>query len=176
LSDDAVVSRRQIIDDQLYAHFITFSCDRRRRLLSLDEPKRIILKVLRQELQRISAKCVGYVIMPDHVHSIIWFSTPGCLSQFMHAWKRYSSRLIRQWYRVQKMRYFEKAEFGERFWQPKYHAFAIYDERKLAEKLEYMHNNPVRAGLVETAADWLWSSARWYARRITVGVPIEWVR
>jgi putative transposase len=114
----------------------------------------------------------------DHARScpaIVWFPKPGCLSGFMHEWKRYSSRVIREWYRDQKMRYFEKAEFGKRFWQPKYHAFAIYDEKKLAEKLDYMHLNPVRAGLVVRAMDWPWSSARWYANRQSVGVPIECV-
>jgi len=38
-----------------------------------------------------------------------------------------------------------------------------------------MHTNPVKAGLVERADDWRWSSARWYTRRQTVGVPISWI-
>jgi len=39
-------ARRQIIDDLLYAHFITFSVFQRRRLLDHDHPKRILLGVL----------------------------------------------------------------------------------------------------------------------------------
>ena len=128
------------------AHFITFSCDKRRRLLSLDQPKRIVLGVLSQELKRVTAKCVGFVVMPDHVHAIVWFPKPGCLSGFMHEWKRYSSRVIREWYRHEQMRYFEKSEFGDRFWQPKYHVFTIYGEKKLVEKLDYMHL--IRSALV----------------------------
>jgi putative transposase len=50
--------------------------------------------------------------------------------------------------------------------------FQIYSERKLEEKLDYIHQNPVRADLVERAADWPWSSARWYLRGERVGVPI----
>ena len=38
-----------------------------------------------------------------------------------------------------------------------------------------MHMNPVRMGLVEQAADWRWSSARWYDFGESVGVPIDWV-
>ena len=37
-----------------------------------------------------------------------------------------------------------------------------------------MHMNPVRAGLVEKAVDWKWSSARWYDDRNPVGLPIRW--
>src|SRR5262245_3970725 len=117
------MARRKIIDDELFAHFITFSCDRRRRLLNLDQPKRIVLGALNQELRRCDGKCVGFVIMPDHVHALVWFPRTGQLSGFMHEWKRYSSRMVREWYREQNLRYFERADFGNRFWQPKYYAF-----------------------------------------------------
>jgi len=43
------------------------------------------------------------------------------------------------------------------------------------EKLNYLHLNPVRAGLVEKAVDWRWSSARWYEQRRSVEVPIQWI-
>jgi REP-associated tyrosine transposase len=166
---------RRIIDDELYAHYVTFSCDRRRRLLDLDQPKRFALGVLDQEIKRVAASCVGFVVMPDHVHAIVWFPQRGCLSGFMHEWKRYSSRLIRAWYLQQEMRYFEEAEFGNRFWLPKYYSFEIESSRKLAEKLDYMHLNPVRAGLVQRAVNWPWSSARWYVEHRNVGVDLRWV-
>ena len=38
-----------------------------------------------------------------------------------------------------------------------------------------MHLNPVRAGLVDKAVNWQWSSARWYELGRIVGVPIQWV-
>ena len=40
------------------------------------------------------------------------------------------------------------------------------------EKIEYMHNNPVEAKLVEYALDWNWSSARFYELGEAVGVTI----
>jgi REP-associated tyrosine transposase len=175
VDNDAMMHSRQIFDDQLYAHFVTFSCDRRRRLLCLEQPKRIVLGVLSQEIRRQSAKCVGFVIMPDHVHAIVWFPAPGRLSVFMHEWKRFSSRLIREWYEAQKMNYFEVAPVCNRFWMPKYHSFEIYGRPKLEEKLDYMHLNPVRAGLVAHACGWAWSSARWYLEGKNVGVALSWV-
>jgi putative transposase len=64
---------------------------------------------------------------------------------------------------------------GERLWQPRYYSVEIFSRRKLEEKLQYMHLNPVRKGYVRKASDWKWSSARWYERQQTVGIPIEWV-
>lgn len=167
--------RRRQFDDRLYAHFVTFSVHRRRRLLDHDFPKRIVLGVLNDELESFAAKCVGFVVMPDHMHAIIWLPAPGQLSSFMHAWKRKSSFHIRNWYREHAPNYFEGFGEGKRFWLPKYFPFEIYSRRKMEEKLKYTHENPVRAGLVTRAVDWPWSSARWYLEGRSVGVPIEWV-
>ena len=70
---------------------------------------------------------------------------------------------------------FRQCHPADRFWQPKYYSFEIYGQAKLLEKLKYIHENPVRHGLVEQAIDWKWSSARWYEWRSSVGVPIEWI-
>ena len=55
------------------------------------------------------------------------------------------------------------------------YSFEIYETAKLEEKLQYMHENPVRAGLVKRPTDWRWSSARWHEWWRTVGVPIHWI-
>jgi putative transposase len=49
----------------------------------------------------------------------------------------------------------------------------VFSEKKLEEKLDYMHLNPVRRGLVLRAVDWKWSSARWYLQRKSVGIKIQ---
>jgi len=168
-----MTEKRRIVDDQLYSHFITFSVYKRRRLLDHDSPKRIVLGVLNFVLQKHSAQCAGFVLMPDHVHALIWFSETNQLSRFMHEWKRQSSLKIRQWYRRQAVNYSANFEEGDKFWQPKYYAFSIYERHKLIEKLQYIHLNPVRAGLVDAAVDWPWSSARFYERQQSVGVPVR---
>ena len=167
--------KRRIIDGELYAHFVTFSVDQRRRLLDHDHPKRIVLGALDALLTKTVSKCVGFVLMPDHVHAVLWFSETGQLSRFMHEWKRQSSLKIRKWYREQADHYASFFSECDRFWQPKYYSFEIFGRKKLEEKLNYMHLNPVRRGYVDRAVDWKWSSARWYAEGKTVGVPIEWV-
>jgi len=167
--------QRRRFDDRRYVHFVTFSVYKRRRLLDLDQPKRIVLGVLDHLLKTMSARCVGFVLMPNHVHALVWLPEPKDLTRFLHGWERMSSFRIRQWYAEHASNYFADFGPGERFWQPKSYIFHIHSERKLQEKLDYMHLNPVRAGLVLKAEEWRWSSARWYLLRQTVGVPITWM-
>src|SRR5947209_12268366 len=108
-----VMADRRICDDSLCAHFLTFSCERRRRLLDHDHPKRVVLSVLGEQLAHQAARCAGFVVMPDHVHAVIWLPEPGQLSRFMHEWKRRSSYQIRAWYRAGEARYFDRADFGD---------------------------------------------------------------
>ncbi len=163
------------IDDALYAHFITFSCYHRRRLLDHDQPKRIVLGILNAELERHAARCVGFVLMPDHVHAIVWFPKTGQLSGFMRLWKGRSSAQIKECFAGELAEYSKRFPVTDPVWQVRYYSFEIDSGKKLREKLDYMHWNPVRAGLVLRPDEWRWSSARWYLERRTVGVPIEWV-
>jgi REP element-mobilizing transposase RayT len=48
-------------------------------------------------------------------------------------------------------------------WQEGYHAKLISSEEMVRQKIEYIHHNPVRAGLAEKPEDWLYSSSRNYA-------------
>ena len=61
----------------------------------------------------------------------------------------------------------------EPVWQPRYYDFNVYSPKMARQKLEYMHFNPVRAGLVEKPEDWLHGSARWYLLKKPVGVLID---
>lgn len=81
---------------------------------------------------------------------------------------------IRNWYCEIAESNPTKFDEGDRFWTPKYYSFEIYSDQKLEEKLDTRRLNPVRAGLVERAIDWKWSSARKYILNKTVGVPIQW--
>lgn len=93
----------------------------------------------------------------------------------LHGWKRMSSFRIRDWYAEHAPDYFAGFGLGERFWQPKSYTFHGYSTAKTLEKLDYLHQNPVKAGLVARAVDWRWSSARWYILHRSVGVPITWI-
>ena len=164
----------RIDDSQLFAHFVTFSCKNRRRLLDSDRAKQIVLGVLNSELAKHSARCIGFVVMPDHVHALIWFPKPGQLSAFMQQWKQRSAFALKQLFCTRFTQYARWVE-NDAVWQARYFAFHICSRAKVEEKLNYMHMNPVRAGFVQTACEWKFSSARWYEERRSVGVQITWV-
>ena len=79
-------------------------------------------------------------------------------------------------FRSEFRNYWAEVPDSDPIWQPRYYGFNIWSRRKVEEKLDYMHGNPVRAGLVEKAVDWKWSSARWYVEGKSVGLPIRWPR
>jgi hypothetical protein len=50
-------------------------------------------------------------------------------------------------------------------WQARYFDFTCRRTRDIANKLDYIHDNPVKAGLVRHAGEWRWSSAGFYSKR-----------
>ena len=122
--------RQRIFDDELFAHFVTFSCYRRRRLLDHDRAKKIVLGVLNSQLQKQNATCVGFVVMPDHVHAIVWFPVTGQLSHFMKQWKQRSSVQIKRILHASLTCYAQTVDQADSFWQRKYYAFHSTRKRR----------------------------------------------
>jgi hypothetical protein len=69
----------------------------------------------------------------------------------------------------------EPPALREPVWQTRYHDENVTSEKDTHNKLDYMHNNPVKAKLVENACEWKFSSALWYEKGESVGVKIEYV-
>jgi putative transposase len=165
---DSILNTRKIFDKEGHAQFVTFSCYRRRRILDADRPKRIVISYLNAQLRRQDGRCLGFVVMPDHVHAIVWFPLGNQLSRFMQQWKRLTSFAIKKHLKTERRAYSHFLDPADPVWQQKYYSFSIHSEEKLA----YMHLNPVRAGMVGDACDWSYSSARWYLAGESVGVRI----
>ena len=68
-----------------------------------------------------------------------------------------------------KLRHGEwKRKHSYSLWQQEKNVFSIFSEAVFMQKVNYIHLNPVRAGLVERAVDYRWSSAR-----IWQGIPSD---
>ena len=76
--------KRRVYDDQKHIHFVTFSCYKRRKFLQPDRAKRIVIGYLSSRLAKHDGLCIGFVIMPDHVHALVWFPKTRQLSPFMN--------------------------------------------------------------------------------------------
>jgi putative transposase len=169
------MTTRRIFDAEQHAQFVTFSCYRRRRLLDHAGMRDNFVTITAEKLYEHGGICSGFVVMPDHVHAIMWFDAIGTLSAFMKSWKQTTSLRLKRVLRGVAPHYAKTFPPTEPFWQAKYYPFNLYAARKAREKLEYMHLNPVRAGLVIRACDWRWSSALFYEGGTDVGIPLEWI-
>ena len=172
---DYIVSmtERKIYDKEGHAHYVTFICYKRRRLLDDSMASIIVIGVLNDQLKKQKGACSGFVIMPDHVHAIVWFTESNQISHFMKQWKHRTSYQIKQSLSKYLNNYWLKIPQTDQVWQPKYYDFNLYSSSKLLEKLEYIHNNPVRVGLVERPEQWIYCSARYYILGKPVGLPLE---
>ncbi len=143
-------------------HFITFRCYQRRPLLGSVRARNLFLKILGEVRTRHGFRLIGYAVMPEHVHLII--SEPKSLtpSQALQIVKQRVSRRMRGRGRstLNQLRFKFPEEGAElrRFWQRRFYDFNIYSAAKLKEKLDYMHDNPVKRKLVRRPQDWAWSS------------------
>jgi putative transposase len=169
------MATRRVFDAEHHAQFVTFSCFRRRRLLDHARMRDDFVAITSEKLREHRGICSGFVVMPNHVHAIVWFSAVGALSPFMKSWKQTTSLRLKRVLRGVAPRYASKITPDDPFWQAKYYPFNLFTARKAVEKLDYMHLNPVRAGLVGRACDWHWSSAAHYESGTDVGIPIEWI-
>jgi putative transposase len=166
------MTRRQVIDLPGHHHFLTFSTHQRRRFLDSGETRDIVLEVLQKCLLTHGASCAGFVIMPDHVHALILGKENFKISPFVQVWKKTSSYRIRQFFERELERYEQLCPKGGPIWQARFYDYNVDSDEKLNEKIEYMHNNPVEARLVDYSVEWNWSSARFYERDEMVGVTI----
>jgi putative transposase len=153
---------------QGHLHFITCSCYRRLPLLGSVHSRNIFVQILGEVRDRYGFLLVGYVVMPNHVHLLISEPAKGTPSTVMQVLKQRASRRLRRRRRVRAGQLELGCEGGEelpaRFWQRRFFDFNVWSLKKRVEKLEYMHMNPVKRGLVAHPKEWLWSSFSFYSK------------
>ena len=119
--------------------------------------------------------------MPEHIHLLISEPRMGTPSTVMRILKQRVSRRLRGRKRGAtrgQLPLWPKREEGaalRSFWQRRFHDFNVFTSRKKNEKLHYMHNNPVKRGLVKRPQDWAWSSYNFYAGKNPVLLPMDHV-
>lgn len=91
----------------------------------------------------------AWVVMPNHVHVVVWPRPPETLSRVLHSWKSFTAK------EANKL----PGRVGGTFWQGESYDHLIRDQDDQARCVAYTINNPVSAGLCARAEDWPWSSA-----------------
>ena len=84
------------------------------------------------------------------------------ISRAICMWKRRSSIRLKEFLKDRLPAYAAAIDLSEPIRQARYYDFNVFSGNKAREKLEYMHNNPVRKGLISRAEEWRYGSAAWY--------------
>ena len=163
---------RKTYNDPGHTHYLTFSCTNRWPLLSKDRTRQWFIEAIEIARSRHKFDLHAFVIMPEHAHLLVRSRLPDYdLPRFLYDVKRPVSWKAKAWLLEQgNRRWLDRLSVREdrrqtfRFWLPG-GGFDnnIFRERSLLEVVDYIHANPVCRGLVQNPADWIWSSARFWA-------------
>ena len=148
-------------------HYITFGCYHRMKLLGTVRARNAFVKALDEMRKKYTFSLVGYVVMPDHVHLLIGESSQASPSTVVHGLKLRVSKRMRGRRKIApgQMSFAFPESRAPQFWQRRFYDFNLYSGKKLREKLEYIHRNPVTQKLVGDRIDWIWSSYAAYSGR-----------
>ena len=130
-----------------FAYFVTTVTKDRRLVFQDPRLCRILLVAIEYHKTIFNYSVYGYCLMPDHVHIILHPKGKFTLSYIMQMIKGSFAR------KINKLNGKERS-----LWQRRFYDEAIRSEKQLLTQLEYMHLNPVSAGLVNKAADYRFSS------------------
>ena len=156
-------------------HYITNSTYRRARVYDSERFRNNWVATLGELRGELGFKIIGYVLMPEHFHALLWPTPEANPSQItqkledrtaLFVLKNLRENLRFPWCRkmLERVRLPPTVHHHAHFrvWERKGYDMNIWTPRKVREKLNYMHNNPVKRGLVKAPGDWVWSSWRYY--------------
>jgi putative transposase len=110
-------------------------------------------KLMAETIEHVSMRVLGYCLMPNHWHLVLWPVDDGDLGRFM---QRLTTTHVRRWH------LFRQTVGSGHLYQGTYKSFPIEDDDHLLTVLRYVERNPVRPTLVARAEHWRWSSlSRW---------------
>ena len=159
------------IDDQFATYFITPTIVDWVDVFSRQAYRDIIIDSLNYCISQKKLKLYGFVIMTNHLHLIIQSET-GKLSDTIRDFKKFTSVKIleaikmepesrREWmlHRFSWNATTNQRSHNFQVWSHENHAEIIYSTKFFNQKLDYIHLNPVRAGIVTLPEHYIYSSA-----------------
>jgi putative transposase len=141
-------------------HHVTQRGNARQAIFSSDSDRLAYLELLRQHCELYRLSLLGYCLMSNHVHLVVVPRTVPSLAQALqHTHGRYAA----YWNARQSS--------SGHVWQGRFYSCPL-DDAHLWTALRYVELNPLRAGMVDAASQWRWSSA---AAHCGVSTPENWL-
>jgi len=160
-------------------YYLTSVANSRLPVFQKGNMKDLVCETLNEARTSASLLIFAYVIMPDHLHALIGSSRkPSEVLRYVNgiSGHRLIDYLKEKGFEssLQKLR----REDGNRqhkysLWDHHPNLKLITTENGLMEKVNYIHQNPVRAGLVDRAEDYRWSSVRCWQRKLLENEPLK---
>ena len=132
-----------------YVYHVLNRANGRLRIFRKDADFLAFEQILAEGIERVGMRICGYCVMGNHWHLLLWPRNDGDLSEFMH-WVTLTH--TQRWHRA------HGAVGTGHLYQGRFKSFPVQDDSHYLTVLRYIEANPLRAGLVEDASDWLWGS------------------
>jgi len=151
--------------------FVTTTVIQFLNIFSEDKYCDLLIKNIKHYREKYKFNILAYVIMPSHFHWIVEVNPKfGTISDIMRDIKKYSAwdileeidRSDKQISNLFRQAAEDYPKQNRKFWMSRFDDELIRNERMYWTKLHYIHNNPIKAGLVNSVEDYKYSSARNY--------------
>ena len=166
-----------VIRDQQAIYFLTFTLVGWIDIFTRQAYRDIVIESFKYCQLKKGLHLHAYVIMSNHVHLIASVDEGFTVSDFIRDCKKFTSTRItdaiansgvesrREWMLHQFKYYASRHSRNEVFqlWEHDNHPIELSSPAFTQQKIDYIHQNPVRAGLVYRAEDYIYSSASNYA-------------
>ena len=170
---------RLIIHDQGGLYYTTSTVVGWIDIFSRKKYRDIILNSLQYNIEHKALLVFAYVIMSNHIHLVLRAGNPQKwpLWDILRDFKKFTARTIldtimkekesrRDWL-MYMFKYYAKQNTNNRefqFWQQDNYPVELLNINQVWTKINYIHNNPVKAGIVDSPEEYIYSSARNYLR------------
>lgn len=166
-----------IIHDQQSVYYMTFTIVGWIDVFSRQYYRDIVIESLKYCQQHKGLHLHAFVIMSNHIHLIVSVDEGHSISDFVRDYKKFTAKQIleyiensdiesrKQWMLHQFKYYASRHTRNEHYqlWEHDNHSVELSSQSFTQQKIDYIHNNPVKAGLVYKAEDYIYSSASNYA-------------
>jgi len=140
-------------------HFVTGNVFKRRPIFTREEYCRAFLAELQDLRQTYFCKLIAFVLMPDHIHLIL-NPANGDIQTALGTLKSFSAKRI---VKIAESGMFLSGDVNQ-VWQESFKALPMWSGWMIDQKINYIHANPVKANVCETAEDYPWTSFRSFYR------------
>ena len=153
--------------------YVTGNIDKRREIFRSAANCIAFLEELQAIRRKYGSRLVCFVLMPDHFHLIVNLVDGRIRSWIQELKSLTAQRLVE----INPPGLFRISEEENQVWQESFNTFRLWSGWMIWQKINYIHNNPLKAGLVDSASDYRWSSFRsfygWESEEL-LSVDHEW--